>query len=100
MIDHSKCDHERTSSARARCRRGGSDAPKRERKAATPRTVGVDDDDNYGQTPAWKADECHVCGVERSEFKGTDAFTNLFVLVGPRCAWRVKRSDDFAAMAR
>lgn len=98
MIDHSKCDHPSTSGARAKCRRGGAPAPKRTKGEATPKTIGPDEVDNYGQTPAWKADECHVCGVEKSEFQGTDAFTNLFVLVGEKCAWRVKRSEDFAAM--
>lgn len=56
------------------------------------------DDSNYGQTPRDKDKECHVCGVEKIEFKGTDAFTGLLVLVGEKCAWRVKRSNNFAAM--
>lgn len=98
MIDHSQCDHPRTSSARAKCRRGGgSSTPKK----ASPKDVDFSGSGGaQSQTPGWKADECHVCGVERSEFQGTDAFTGLFVLVGEKCAWRVKRSDNFSAMAR
>lgn len=98
MIDHSQCDHPRTSSARAKCRRGGGSTP---RKKASEKEVDFSKGSGgaQAQTPGWKSDECHVCGVERMEFQGTDSFTGLFVLVGERCAWRIKRSEDFAAMA-
>lgn len=97
MIDHSKCDHERTRAARAKCRRGGSESTPRT-KASTKEVDFSGSGGAESATPGWKADECHVCGVEKSEFQGTDAWTKLFVLVGPKCAWRVKRSADFAAM--
>ena len=68
------------------------------RTKATAKDVDLSGGAPESSTPGWKADECHICGVEKSEFQGTDAWTNLFVLVGVKCAWRVKRSDDFAAM--
>lgn len=101
MIDHSQCDHPRTSSARAKCRRaaaGGDAGPKR--KASTKE---VDFEGSGGakpQTPRDKGDECHTCGVERIEFYGRDAFTGLPVMVGEKCAWRVKRSPEFRAVTR
>ena len=102
MIDHSQCDHPRTSGARAKCRRAsaGDDTPKKSR--ATPKDVDLSGGSGNptSQTPAWAADECHICGVERIEFAGTDAYINMQVLVGEKCAWRVKRSDDFRAFVR
>ena len=99
MIDHTNCNHEKTRSARARCRRqiaGGAPRPK-----ATPKEIGGDPtigSDGKPQTPRFKSDECHTCGVEKIEFAGTDQWTGLQVFVGERCAWRVKRSDDFRAV--
>lgn len=96
MIDHSKCDHPRTSSARARCRRAQSGEPVKKR--ATPREVGGGGNgapDNYGQTPRDKADECHKCGVEKIEFRGTDPVSGILLYVGPKCAWYIRRSEDF-----
>lgn len=98
MINHTACDHPSTSSARARCRRAranGSTHTERGEVKATPHIVGSD---GKPQTPRFKSDECHVCGVEKIEFKGTDQWTGLLVLVGERCAWRVKRSDNFEAL--
>lgn len=57
-----------------------------------------DKDDSYGQTPRDKDKECHVCGVERIEFRGTDPLTGLLLYVGERCSYMVKRSDDFVAV--
>lgn len=99
MIDHSNCDHPRTSSARAKCRRaqaGGGSTPKR--KASEKEVDFKGSGGATPQTPRDRSDECHICGVERIEFKGTDAWTGLHVLVGERCAWRVKRANDFAAL--
>ena len=94
-INHTDCDHPSTSGARAKCRRARNGSTPR----ATPRALGTPDpDDNYGQTPRFKGDECHVCGVEKIAYKGTDSFTKLLVLVGDKCAWRVKRSDNFAVL--
>lgn len=102
MIDHSKCDHDRTRAGRAKCRRGGEDRSRRE--GASSKEVDFSGSGSGGgptsQTPAWKADECHVCGVERIEFLGRDDYTNLIVLVGEKCAWRVKNSDEFRAFVR
>ena len=99
MIDHTNCDHPRTSSARAKCRRARAGGGEPRQKRASSKEVDFSGSGGASpQTPRDKGDECHVCGVERIEFRGTDAFTKLLVLVGEKCAWRVKRSDDFAAL--
>lgn len=100
MIDHSQCEHPRTSGARAKCRRANGNYKEDGSTPKQKRVAKVDGDDNYGQTPRDKGDECHTCGVERIEFYGRDAFTGLPVFVGERCAWRVKRSQDFRAVVR
>ena len=96
MIDHSTCDHPRTSSARAKCRRkmNGSTPKDATSKVVKEATYGV----GKSRTPANKADECHICSIERIEYSGTDAFTGLPVLVGDNCVWRVKRSPDFKVL--
>jgi hypothetical protein len=113
MINHSNCDHPRTSSARAKCRRSGGNysekvgfAPPLYSLGPPPgpgrRVIGKKEreerDDNYGQTPRDKEKECMVCGVERIEFKGTDPLTGLTLYVGERCTYMVKRADDFVAL--
>lgn len=125
MIDHSGCDHPSTPGARARCRRaqtGGSSGGERIRNRAT-RSRGVSWSGplcgeegcihgscyrirhqevpelvRYGQTPGKREDECHSCHVEKIEFIGTDNHTGRTLMVGERCAWRVKRSPDFRAL--
>lgn len=102
MIDHSGCDHPSTSSARARCRRaqanGEEGSAPRKKMGSTPREA--PDRDNYGQTPGRREDECHICHVERIEFFGKDAWSGRTLLVGEKCAWRVKRSPEFRAFVR
>lgn len=128
MIDHSGCDHPRTPSARAKCRRersGGaspsSSTPRRTRRSSqTPnaawsgplcsdpecihgscyriRYQEMPETTRYGQTPRHREDECQVCHVERVEFIGRDAYTNMMARVGEKCAWRVKRSQEFRAL--
>ena len=100
MIDHTNCDHPRTSSARARCRRlhtNGEEGAQRKKMGATPREPGSGGDgkpDNYGQTPRDKADECHKCGVERIAYRGTDSLTGILLYVGERCLYHIKNADD------
>ena len=101
MINHSKCDHPSTSGARAKCRRASGDAtPKKvdfSQVGDAPvgrRRKGQDPDDNYGQTPGRKEDECHRCGVERIEWRGTCATTGMMLFVGPRCKWYIASADD------
>lgn len=95
MIDHSQCEHERTRSARARCRReAGGSTPRKER--ASKKSLDFSDSGKErGQTPTQRSDECHVCGVEMIRYSGTDSWTQLKVYVGEKCLWRIKRSDDF-----
>jgi hypothetical protein len=100
MINHSDCDHERSSSARARCRRGQSGGAPRKQRVSTPKE---DEGPEYGvhksRTPGFRGDECHVCSIERIVYGGTDAFTSLPVLVGENCKWRVKRSENFRVIS-
>lgn len=99
MIDHSRCEHPRTSSARAKCRRAQAGGQPRQ-KASTKEVDFTGSGGATPQTPRDKGDECHTCGVERIEFAGTDAWTGLSVMVGEKCAWRIKRSEDFRAIRR
>jgi hypothetical protein len=97
MINHSTCDHPATSSARAKCRRGNGSTQ------ATPKKVDFskvkDEDDNYGQTPGRKEDECHVCHVERLCYKGVDLWSGMTVMVGPKCKWRIDPATLTAYLA-
>lgn len=99
-IDHSQCEHEKNSKARAKCRRAQAegDAPPRRKViktglGATPRSV-KDDDDNYGQTPRDRDKQCMNCGVEKIEYKGTDPLSGLLLYVGEKCEYIVRRSLD------
>lgn len=100
MIDHSKCDHPRTSGARAKCRRGDDpSAPKTKKMGRAPRESGSGDkDDSYGQTPRERWMECDNCGVERITYKGTDALTNVLRYVGPKCLYTIKRAPDLTPL--
>lgn len=97
MIDHSKCDHEKTRAARAKCRRSSGDGSTPKKARATPKDVDLSESggsSSRGQTPTQRSDECHVCGVEMIRYSGTDAWTNIKVYVGEKCLWRIKRSPD------
>lgn len=121
MIDHSNCDHPRTPSGRAKCRRGQDGSTptrtrgKRSAREAVPWSGPLCPDetcvhgscyriryglpeDNYGQTPGRREDECHICHVEKIEFIGKDAWSGRTYMVGEKCAWRVKRSPEFRAL--
>lgn len=96
MINHSDCDHPRTSSARARCRRqkaGGDSKPTRQR--AAPQTE-KDEESSYGQVPRDRHMQCDVCGVERIAYKGLDVLTGVTLYVGEKCYYMVKRDPDGA----
>jgi hypothetical protein len=109
MIDHSGCDHPRSSSARAKCRRsraageeGGGARELGDSRATPKRSWGgkahhdPDRERNTGQVPKDKANECHICHVERIVARGTDPLTGILVFVGERCSYMVERQDDFA----
>lgn len=100
MIDHSKCDHPRTSKERAKCRRAQQDGdapPARKKMGATPREVGGKED-NYGQVPRERWMECDQCGVERITHRGTDPVTGVLRYVGPKCLWTIKRAPDISPL--
>lgn len=107
MISHAQCDHESSSKARAKCRREKGLSKPRDREkgeGATPRSLDFsktrtrDEDDNYGQTPSRKEDECHVCHVEWISHKGVDAWTGLSVYVGAKCMYRLKKDEPITTV--
>lgn len=94
MIDHTNCDHDRTSSARAKCRRAV-------KSGSTPRPSASPKEVNFGgsggasaQTPRDRDMQCDVCGVERIELRGTDPLTNTIISVGAKCAYMLRQADD------
>lgn len=90
-IDHSKCEHARTSSARAKCRRGGSNS---EVKASTKEVDFRGSGGKKGSTPRDRENQCMVCGVERFEYRGHDKLTGTMLYVGDKCFYMVKDDDD------
>lgn len=105
MIDHTNCSHERTSSARAKCRRLRQEpwprpplfslGPPPGVKKASVKEV---DEDRYGQTPGRKEDECHKCGVERIAYSGTDPISGIVLYVGERCRYYIRGVEDEKAV--
>lgn len=92
MIDHTECDHPRTSGARAKCRRmmRGDDYTPRERSPRQPK--------KQKGTPRDKDMQCDVCGVERIEIRGTDPITGVLISVGEKCSYMLKQSADITAL--
>lgn len=94
-IDHSKCDHERTRAARAKCRRGGDSTP-RKAKASSKDVDFSGSGGQKGQTPRDRDKQCDVCGVERIAYFGLDVLSGVRLYVGERCYYMVKRDPDGA----
>ncbi len=106
MINHSNCDHPSTSGARAKCRRAKAGSTPTKENApseggATPKEVffgkahhDPNRERNRGTTPRDKDKQCHICGVERIEFRGTDPITGILLFVGERCVYRIQRAAD------
>lgn len=101
MIDHSQCDHPRTSSARAKCRRekGGDSTPRKERVSKKEVWFGLahhnpNRERNRGTTPRDRDRECQVCHIEVIQFRGTEPTTGILRFVGERCLWRIKDAPD------
>jgi hypothetical protein len=93
MIDHSNCDHERTSKARAKCRRAlanGAEAPKADKKELDFRGSGG----VSSKTPRDKERECMVCGVERFEARGRDMISGSYLYVGEKCMYMIQNDPD------
>ena len=91
-INHASCDHESSSSARAKCRRaiaGGA-------KKAPSKVIDLRDGTPTGRprTPSDPAKCCDICGVERIILKGTDPLRGILIFVGEKCAYMVKNSAD------
>jgi hypothetical protein len=110
MIDHSQCDHPRTSGARAKCRRGQAQkgfgpplwslGPPPKKKASKKEVwMGLahhnpDRERNQGTTPRDRDRQCMVCTVELIQFKGTEPTSGRLLYVGERCLWRLKHAPD------
>lgn len=117
MISHTDCAHEKSSKARAQCRRERAKSSGGEEAGATVREVdfsgaagasvkGVDfsgvgsrgEKERHGVgnalTPGHKHMECQVCGLERVKYKGTDQFSGLTVAVGDKCEYRIRTAPD------
>jgi hypothetical protein len=102
MIDHSQCDHPRTSGARAKCRRakGGGDSTPREKDASKKEVFfgfahhDPDRERNRGTTPRDRDRQCMVCTVELIQWRGTEPTSGRLLYVGERCYWRIKNAPD------
>jgi hypothetical protein len=92
-IDHSKCDHPRTSGARAKCRRGGSQGTA-EVKASTKEVDFKGSGGSKPKTPRDRENQCMVCGVERFEYRGRDPLTGTMLYVGEKCYYMVQNDPD------
>jgi hypothetical protein len=88
-IYHSKCDHESTSSARAKCRRGNSD------KGASIKTIDFKGSGaKKASTPRDRDKQCDICGVERIAYRGTDPLSRSLIYVGDKCAYYLNNAPD------
>lgn len=100
MIDHTNCDHPRTSSARAKCRRAhrnGGETPAR--KASKKDVDFGGGGGSKASTPRDRDMQCDVCGVERIELRGTDPLNGVILSVGAKCSYMLKQSHDVQAIA-
>jgi hypothetical protein len=97
-IDHSKCEHPRTSKGRAWCRR------QKDGGGATPKTVDMSRAGSSKvdgpKTPRDKDQECMVCGVERYEYRGTDSLTGILLYTGEKCKYMIQRASDLQIFDR
>lgn len=100
MINHSNCDHPRTSSARAKCRKAQANGKVHTdaSQGATPVEVDMRRSDPTGkaQTPRDRDKQCDVCGVERIAYRGLDVISGVVLYVGERCYYMVKRDPNGA----
>lgn len=112
MISHDTCDHEKTSAARAKCRRQrkGTDGGGESRtgsvseKKASKADIWMgkahhnpNRERNRGTTPRDKNRECMNCHVEVIGFAGTDPLTGILMFVGEKCTYLIEKSEDFRA---
>jgi DNA-directed RNA polymerase subunit M/transcription elongation factor TFIIS len=98
MINHSTCDHESTSSARAKCRRARANG--KVHTSASTKQIDMRDGTPTGkaQTPRDRDKQCDNCGVEKIEYRGTDLLTQRLLYVGERCRYMIKRAPDFMVL--
>lgn len=93
MINHTECEHPRTSAARAKCRRAqkSGTAPK-----ASTKSVDMRDGTPTGRprTPSLRELQCDGCGVERIAYRGHDLLTGTLLSVGEKCYYMVKNDPN------
>lgn len=99
MIDHTNCDHPRTSGARAKCRRAHRNGGETGTKGSTKEVDFSGGAGTKASTPRDKDMQCDVCGVERIELRGTDPINGVILSVGAKCSYMLKQSDDVQAIA-
>ena len=97
MINHSTCDHPRTSAARAKCRKARANGEEvKTKEGASEKEVDFKGSGGAkAQTPGFKDLECHVCGVERIIARGTDPLDGIVKYVGERCIYYIKRDPNW-----
>lgn len=95
-IDHTNCEHERTSKARAKCRRdlaSGATTPKAG-KASSKEVDFSGSGGAQGTTPRDRWNACDVCGVERAILKGTPKIEKRLLFVGEKCSYYLNTAED------
>lgn len=96
MIDHSHCDHPRTPSGRAKCRRANGVSTPKAKRGAKIHYLALDDADEI--RPADKARCCYNCGIRIIEWKGTIPLTGQYVFTCEKCKYLIVNATDLQAM--
>lgn len=95
MIDHSRCDHPSTSSARAKCRRAQARGDAVPQNGAAVKEVDFSGSGGAkSSTPRDKDRACMVCGVEPFTARGRDVVNDTMLYVGDRCFYMIQRDPD------
>lgn len=95
MIDHSRCDHERSSKARAKCRRDNGATPRK--SGATPRALNLPKDDEDVR-PKDRDRQCHNCHLRLIEWKGKDRVNDMLRYVCTKCKYILDPAQSISFM--
>lgn len=107
MMDHTNCDHPRTSGARAKCRRQNKAPwphPPLYSLGPPPKAASVKEVDfrgsggKSGQVPRDRDKQCDVCGVERVMLRGTPPIEQRILYVGEKCSYYLNDAPDVMAV--
>jgi len=95
MIDHSRCEHERTSRARAACRKARANGEAVPQGGASVKEVDFKGSGGaQGSTPRDKDRACVVCGVEPFTARGRDLLNECMLYVGEKCFYMIQNDPD------